>query len=361
MAEDYSEVPVFHKGYLWFILLSLVGGAFSVCVAQTQTPRLRSESTVVLVPTLVKTQSGEIVYGLSARDFIIEDEGREQSVQLDDSPDSDPASVVVAIQRGRSAAFHLETPRYQAGDLGADYPSSKPTLGGLGTMLEYYAGESKAAVAVVAFDSRVQLFQDFTEDIPGVSARLKALSHGDGGAAMLDALSYSMGLLDRRPAGGRRVVILIGETRDHGSHTKFESIAQRAGVTNTLVYGLSFSPVRAEVVSGLKTEKASPSGGVNLLAPIMMAFNGFHKNVSSDVAKLSGGEYLTFGNRSTFDTQMAALADGDRNRYLLSFQPSDPRPGRHEITVRLRNPERFVVTARSTYWATGRQGTAGVE
>lgn len=350
------------KRYLWSIPLFVVfGSAFSVCIAQTQTPPLRSQSTVVLVPTLVKTQAGEIVYGLSARDFMIEDEGQEQSVQLDDSPDSDPASVVVAIQRGRSAALHLETPQFHAGNADAEYPSSKPTLSGLGTMLEYYVGESKGAVAVVAFDSRVQLFQDFTEDMPAVSARLKALSFGDDGAAILDALSYSMGLLDRRPAGGSRVVILIGETRDHGSRTKFESIAQRAGVTNTLVYGLSFSPVRAEVVRDLKTEKASPSAPANLLAPIMMAFNAFRKNVAIDVAKLSGGEYLTFGNQGTFDTQMATLANDDRSRYLLSFQPSDPKPGRHAIKVRLRNPERFVVTARSMYWAVGRQGTTGTE
>jgi len=351
---------VLDKGYLWSIPLFVVfGSAFSVCVAQTQTPRLRSESTVVLVPTLVKTKSGEIVHGLSARDFIIEDEGREQSVQLDDSPDSDPASVVVAIQRGRSAALLLETPEFHAGDDSAKWPSSKPALSGLGTMLESYVGESKTAVAVVAFDSRVQLFQDFTEDIPAVSTRLRALSLGDDGAAILDALSYSMGLLDRRLAGGRRVVILIGETRDHGSHTKFESIAQRAGVTNTLVYGLSFSPVRAEVVRDLKTEKASPNGAANLMAPIMMAVNGFRKNVAIDVAKLSGGEYLTFGNQRTFDTQMAELANGDRSRYLLSFQPTDSKPGRHAIKVRLRNHERFVVTARSMYWAVGRQGTTG--
>jgi VWFA-related protein len=227
-------------------------------------------------------------------------------------------------------------------------------------MLESYVGESKTAVAVVAFDSRVQLFQDFTEDMPAVSTKLKSLSFGDDGAAILDALSYSMGLLDRRPAGGRRVVILIGETRDHGSHTKFESIAQRAGVTNTLIYSLSFSPVRAEVVSDLKTEKASPNGGANLAAPILMAFNGFRKNVSTDIAKLSGGEYLTFGNQQTFDSQMAALADGDRSRYLLSFQPADPKPGRHTVSVRLRNSDRnMTVTARTMYWAIGRPGATG--
>jgi hypothetical protein len=46
------------------------------------------------------------------------------------------------------------------------------------------------------------------------------------------------------------------------------------------------------------------------------------------------------------------MANDIQSRYLLSFQPSHPKPGPHSIRVRLRDPQAdFVLKARSQYWA----------
>jgi hypothetical protein len=55
----------------------------------------RAESTVVLVPTLVAKKSGEIVYGLTAKDFIVEEEGVEQAITLDEVPGFEKLSLVL--------------------------------------------------------------------------------------------------------------------------------------------------------------------------------------------------------------------------------------------------------------------------
>jgi VWFA-related protein len=309
----------------------------------------------------VKTKSGGLVFGLSARDFIVEDDGVEQSIQLDDSPEGDPTSVVVAVQLGRTAALQLEKPHPPSlGDDGNSRRRSDAPLSSLGTMLESYVGERRAAVAVVTFDSQVQLFQDFTEDIPAVANRLRKLGPGDDGAAILDAVLYSNRLLDRHPAAGRRVIILISESRDHGSHVaKLEDVVRQLSASNTLVYSLSFSPARAEFMRDAKGQNSS-SAQMDLLKPLVMAVNGLRKNVAGAVAELTGGEYATFGDKRAFDTQMDAVAGDDHNRYLLSFQPTNPKPGPHAIRVRLRNPEcACVVTARNMYWAVARQGRTG--
>jgi VWFA-related protein len=348
----------------WFLLVELgliFCDASLVCLAQTKPPGISSESTVVLVPTLVKTKSGGLVFGLSARDFIVEDDGVEQSVQLDDSPEGDPISVVVALQLGRTAALQLEKPQPPSlGDDGNSRRRSGASLSGLGTMLESYAGEGRADVAVVTFDSQVHLLQDFTEEIGAVADRLRKLGPGDDGAAILDAVLYSNRLLDRHPAGGRRVIILISESRDHGSHVaKLEDVVRQLSASNTLVYSLSFSPARAEFMRDMKGQNPS-SAQMDLLKPLVMAVNGLRKNVAGAVAELTGGEYETFGDKRSFDTRMDALSGDDRNRYLLSFQPTNPKAGPHAIRVRLRDPERTaVVTARSMYWAVARQGQAG--
>ena len=60
-------------------VLLLVSGA----VAQ-QDANLRVQSNVVLVPALVKDAEGHIVYGLTQKDFVVDDDGVEQTIHLDD-------------------------------------------------------------------------------------------------------------------------------------------------------------------------------------------------------------------------------------------------------------------------------------
>jgi hypothetical protein len=197
-------------------LIAQFGFASLFGLAQTNPPAIRSQSTAVLVPTLVKTKTGNIVFGLSARDFIVEDNGVEQSVQVDESAEAGPLSVVVAVQVGRTAALQLQTSRPHSLEDDEHSGNRGAPLGGLGTMLESYIGQSTAAVAVVTFDSQAHLLQDFTDDIPVVVDKLRKLVPGDDGAAILDAVLYSNVLLDRRPGAGRRVIILISESRTTG-------------------------------------------------------------------------------------------------------------------------------------------------
>jgi len=41
------------------------------------------------------------------------------------------------------------------------------------------------------------------------------------------------------------------------------------------------------------------------------------------------------------------------SRYLLSFAPKDPHPGLHQLQVRLKDPSKGTVLARTSYWAEG--------
>src|SRR5438270_11379556 len=115
-------------------VLSVISGN-----AAAQETTLRSQSNVVLIPALVKNQQGGVVYGLQAKDFVVEDDGVEQAARLDEAPQGQPISLVVAIQRGRRA--YAEFPRVQ----------------GLNSMLDRLFTLGTARVAVVEFDSQVDL------------------------------------------------------------------------------------------------------------------------------------------------------------------------------------------------------------
>src|SRR5215472_14926935 len=68
-----------------------------------QETTLHAQSNVVLVPTMVMDSQGEPICGLTQKDFFIQDDGVALPVRLDEAADSEPISLVVALQVGRKA------------------------------------------------------------------------------------------------------------------------------------------------------------------------------------------------------------------------------------------------------------------
>jgi VWFA-related protein len=300
-----------------------------------QVPTFRSQSNVVIVPALVRDVSGHPIYGFHAGDFIIEDDGVGQALQLDESAEAEPISLVVAIQTGRRA--WREFGRVQ----------------GLSSMLAPILDQPDTQIAVLTFDSRLNLAQDFTSDGTQLANRLHSLPAGDHGAAILDAVQYSVRLLNKAPEARQKVLLLISETRDHGSHfAKIDDVVALIGNGNTTVYTLVFSPTISNI---LDTERGNNQDEMNatvdLIALLAHARAAMKRNTPKAIASQTGGEYERFESRKRFETGMMDFTNHLRNRYVLSFEPKNPRPGLHQIRVRLKDPGTATVLARSSYWA----------
>ena len=291
----------------------------------------------MVIPALVKSARGEVVYGLSAKDFLVEDDGAEQPVRLDEAAEGAQVSLVIAIQRGRRANYEF------------------PRIRGLSAMLNPMLEAGLGRVAIVEFDSEVRLVQDFSGDSERTAGNLKGLQSGDGGAAILDAMDYSVKLLEKAPKERQRVLLLISETRDHGSHeAKANEVVAEIGQSSTVVYALAFAPSRSNVLDtmrGNNIDEMNP--GPDLLAPLFMAAAAMKKNMPRTVASMTGGEYKLFATRKSFDARMVDFTNHVHSRYLLSIEPKSPHAGLHRIRVQLREPGGRVVLARSSYWAMG--------
>lgn len=306
------------------------------------------------------------MYSLQAKDFVIEDNGVEQDVTLDESLEPEPVSLVVAIQVGHRASSQFKKrndlslyDRFYTGEERKDCRKRRvpcPTaIAGLGTMLGDFMDQTKGEVALVTFDSLVYQFQGFTDDPSKISERLTKLTPGDDGAAILDAVSYSTRLLESRPRNRRRVLLLISESRDHGSMTTTTlNLVQQLAASNTLVCSLTFSPLRGRFAEDMK---ALPSGeNFDLLVPLRALIGNLRRNVARSTAEVMGGEDGKFEDKATFDATFASITNGIRGRYLLSFQPKQPKPGPHSLRVRLRDPRKdLLLRARSEYWAIERR------
>jgi VWFA-related protein len=309
---------------------------FLLLAACAQETTVRSRSNLVLLPTLVKDSRGAIVYGLQAKDFIVQDDGVEQPARLDETPEGQPVSLVIAIQRGRRASYEF------------------PRLQGLRAMLSPLFASGTARVAIVEFDSRVELTRNFSQDEALVDAELTNLQPGDHGAAILDAVGYSINLLRNEPEDRQRVLLLISETRDHGSRVKIDDAVAAIGQANALMYALVFSPGVSNILdTGRGTNKSEMHPTLDLVDLANRTAQAMRKNVPSTVTAMTGGEYELFTTRKKFEIRMNDFTNHLHSRYLLSFAPSDPHPGLHQLRVRLKDPSNATVLARTSYWAEG--------
>ena len=356
---------------LWVcVLLAAVGAGAQEDQGLTT---LKSQSTLVLVPTTVRKKSGEPVFTLDAKDFIVTDDGVPQKVRLEEDTGALPLALVVVIEAGGDGAAKLE-----------DYRT-------LGTMVEAIAGAVPRKVALVGFDSQPALVQPWTESFDKLEKAIFDLGPGDGQAATLDAVAFAAKLLEKQPVGYRRAILLVSETIDHGSHIKMDDAIRLVSDTNTVIYGLGFSSTRAQngrelvQMSGGPGSVSNPEGGCfgkilddpdnpsrphkgkaeqtydcfSDLAPplrlakmaVIAAVNGFKTNIPQTAARLTGGEYFKFENAKALEKGLQAISNRLPNRYFLSFQPQQPHDGLHAIGVTLPDYSGLVVEARRSYWA----------
>lgn len=304
--------------------------------AQAEQPTLRITTTEVLVPTLVEKDDGEILYGLKAGDFVLEDNGVPQKIRVEEEMDTAPVALVVAVEEGRMSALEFDK------------------LAKLGPLLDVFLSDPRSQVALVGFDSTQHLIEDFTHLGDKVNEDLAHLEPGDGGAAILDTVGYAVSLLQDRPKEFRRVLLLISEERDHGSkHNKPVDLIRLIGESDVLVLSVSYSPFMAELVHDAADKDDYRT--LNIVSALVAALNGLKENVSKEIAEESGGEYAEFITDKKFEARVDGAAKHMRNRYLITFSPSDPAPGLHTIRVRTAQDYGARIVARANYWASNGQ------
>jgi VWFA-related protein len=306
-----------------------------------QSYTLKTQSNVVLVPTTVQTKHGDMIYELKPEQFVVEDNGVAQTVHVDEDTDSLGLSLVVVVQCSRAAGYEY------------------PKLGGLGAMIDGIAGDAPREVAIVTYGSAPLLLGKFSNSVDAMARALAQLEPcDDPEASTLDAVAYATRLLEARQNHYRHAILLISETRDHGSTAKPAEVVAALGRTNTVVDSVAFGPGKTEVMSDLKY-----GGGSGPIGLLVMAVNALKKNAAHELAALSGGEYINFTTQRGFDEGLHQLSNHVHNYYLLSFQPhaeanGEPASGMHRIRVRIPDYPDARVRFRESYFAGELDSTA---
>lgn len=346
--------------------------------------KLTVHSNLVFLPTRVQKKNGETIYGLKPEQFIIEDNGIRQTVQIEKNPEVAGLSLVVVLQCSRVA------------------PSEFEKLKNLGTMIEGIVGDDPHEIAVMSYGEAPYLLGNFSsrpEAVQSALSRLKPCG-SVAQAITIDAVYYAIGMLKRRKSHYRPAILLISENRDHGSHSKLQDVVTELGVTDTVIYSLAFSagkdslmekvrhprgrpepepefkpwplssssprpapspqPSASPEPSAEETDAPAPPEPIYLVHPplfnldprLLLVINALRRNTASQLAALSGGEYVNFTTQRSLEDELQRISNRVHNYYLLSFRPpSVPTFGLHSLKVLIPDyPDAFIQT-RKNYWS----------
>ena len=305
---------------------------------------IRVKVQVVNAPVAVRDSKNRVVLDLQKEDFTILDNKVKQTIESFDLA-GEPLSTVLVLETSSRVEPLLPAVRKSAI-----------------VFTQTVVGTSGAA-AVIGYDKVLQRLQTFTTNADDIEKSITSLKAGDTTARLYDALADAVVLLRTQPEGRRRVIIVVGESRDIGSNEKFGEVLRQAQLANIVIYAVGLSTTSA--VARYAPQETSPgsltppgtfgmppfpgtvqtptsveqhAGNMDMGTLAELAVRGAAGVVISQpleiAAAATGGLYqTTFRNRSIEDA--VAEIGGDLNtQYTLTYEPAKSNePGYHEIRI----------------------------
>jgi VWFA-related protein len=323
---------------------ALICGALACAALLAQSPTnpapansdtIRANAHLVLVPVTVTDAKGKIVNGLKAEDFVLYDDGVPQRQLQVDSSDTllAPVALVVAIE-----ATWISQPALEK-------------IHKIGGMLQALISGEKGQAAVLAYDDEVHVLQDFTRDSTKLATAFESVEGRTiKTAKMLDAVMEGVKMLEKSPEGNRRVMLILGESRDRGSSIKLDravEAVERAGVS---MYPMTYS-AQATAWTARPEDDPSIPMDPDYAGGIVEALRLTTRNAADEFAKWTGGRHLSFARLEGLEDAIGRLSAEVHSQYLLSFVPQESsNKGLHRLILQVRGHKGAQIRSRPGYW-----------
>lgn len=318
--------------------------------AQSQTSgdadllRFRVGAEYVAAPVVVFDRNGDYVNGLRPDQFHLFDNGKQQNIQVDVS--YNPISLVLLVQ----ANSHVE--------------GLLPQVKRIGNLISPLITGDQGEVALIAYDSRIRVLQDFTSDPQKITDKLKNIYPGSTSNRMIDAVVEGTRMLRNRPKNRRRIILTIGETRDLGSENRAREALIGLQIQNIAFYSVDMSRFMTSLlaptpvgrpdnlppamhslpsnVAATPTTVAQTYGynaGRAEFLPLMVELFKDTKAVFRDnpvelFTKGTGGSEFGFHNQKSLEQAIERIGEELHSQYLISYSPNNrDEGGFHEIVV----------------------------
>jgi VWFA-related protein len=317
----------------------------------------------VTTPALVFDRDGHYVNGLQSQDFRLFDNGKQQNIEVDVT--FVPISLVICIQSNAHVQGLL------------------PQVSKIGNLIQPLMIGEQGEAAVIAYDGRVRRLQEFTSDAAKVTAAVRSITPGSSSNRLIDSVEEATRMLRSRPPNRRRLIMLIGETRDIASAARARETLINLQLSNIVFYGVDMSrfmttltapppvprpnnnppAIRGPLPMGqasTPTNIAQMTGGdgaraefVPLMVEVFKDVKAVFKSNPVEVfTKGTGGSEFGFHSYRTLEEAVERMGEELHSGYLISYRPNNKEEGGfHEIKVDV--PERRDVKrvqTRPGYW-----------
>jgi Ca-activated chloride channel family protein len=266
---------------------------------------VRVSTDLIIVPFFVTDGRGHRVVGLTEKDFVVRDNGREVSTSYFASG-AERVALVFALDASGSARDIIQGQRETA----------------LALFSRFGRG---SRVSVLRFTERADLAASFTADTNEALAAFNFPASRGQRTAIFDAALEAVRAFNARVATERRIVIMISDGLDTASTVNPSQVINEARAGNVSFYVIHL-PLFAPREGRLAVRPAS---------------KGFR-----ELAEKTGGNYFMLGDaksalaaRTSYDLApvFSAIEDDLRGQYILGYYPGEgARDGRtHRIEVGL--------------------------
>jgi VWFA-related protein len=315
-------------------LASAIGAAFAPSAwsqASQATPpppenQIRVVTNEVVLSVTVTDPSGEFVLDLSQKDFRVFDDGVEQTIDHWDLG-GDPLAVVLVLETSDRA--HAMIPAVHS--LGSIFTETVMALDG--------------EAAVITYDSTVDVRQPFTQDHDAVENAIASAQFEDPARHLYDAMATAVELLKDQAPMRRRVMLVVGESRDDGSKANFGAVVREAEHANISIYAIGPSSMARDLLQDAPALWAAPA--------IFLLQQGRNRSKNHDLevaAAATGGAHYGAVRAETLRDALDQIGGELHAQYIIGYRPNSERaPGFHAIAVTVSRPNVLVRTRPGYY------------
>jgi len=282
----------------------LVLGAAAAARPQTapQTPVFTSDLSLVNVSVTVEDRLGQPIRGLTARDFVLTEDGKRRTIELCSSvgqPGAGPTpalDVALLVDTSDSMLQTLRRSQEAATRFLTDLPNTQERL-------------------VILFDQTQRLERFDPEHPESLFARLAQIPDG-GNTALRDAVTFALRTLGS--SGGRSAIVLLTDGVDTVSTVSPEAMERAVESKAVVIYPVAYPP--APGADGPGPKEAA-------------------KTLES-LARLSGGRMFRIENEQALPGVLDEILADLRAQYVLGFAPDAPGATARLRKIQVRVPSR---------------------
>jgi Ca-activated chloride channel family protein len=302
--------------------LLLVAAAMLPLAAQAPQDRSRLHVDVNLVNVIVSVTDagGRPVAGLPREAFAITEEGQPQAVEIFEPETQLPLDLALMIDTSLSALKELEFEK-------------EASVRFIRRVVRPGDG-----LSVYGFSDTVDQYTAFTSNLAQLESGVRRIAPG-GGTSLYDAVYLGGRGMLRRPAGRRRVIVLVTDAGETTSSATFEDARHAALMSEVMLYTIVTQPVKSDAGRNLAGEHA--------LATITDA---------------TGGAMFTAEDLNQLDALFEEINRELRTQYRLAYYPKPTPPPRTMRNLAVKvvagaadrgDPARYVVRHRKVYFTGG--------